>query len=174
MAGKSDSPPPLPNEVVMRVLRVASVDAYVLLVLAGLFALAAASAREIPGAIAGCAAAGAGAIELHGVHLLRDGFSRGLRLIVRSQIVLLAAVLGYVAWRILHIEAVIQQVDTRELETRLIQSGVPEESLQEFIRQGFTMIYTLIGLVSILYQGGMALYFLRRREAVDLVCRAEE
>ena len=71
-------PPLLPEVILMRVLRLARFDGMGALMLGGMFALVAASARDFPFAAIGLLAAGAGAIELHGAALLKEGQPRGM------------------------------------------------------------------------------------------------
>src|SRR5215212_4806798 len=83
-AHRNDKPsmqqPPLLSEVTLvRVLRLARFDGMGALVLGGMFALVAAANRDFPFAAIGLLAAGAGAVELHGAALLREGEPRGMR-----------------------------------------------------------------------------------------------
>ena len=66
-------PPLLPEETLVRVLRLAKLDGMGSVVLGTVFALMAAGAQEAPFAVIGLLAAGAGAIELHGASLLQEG-----------------------------------------------------------------------------------------------------
>src|SRR5678816_1370684 len=86
-------PPLLPEETLARVLRLARFDGMGALVLGGMFALFAAAARDFPFAAIGLLAAGAGAVELHGAALLRQGDRRGMQWLVASQPYLLLVIL---------------------------------------------------------------------------------
>src|SRR5215213_5511646 len=97
-------PPLLPEETFARVLRLARFDGMGALVLGGMFALFAAAARDFPFAAIGLLASGAGAVELHGVALLRQGDPRGMRWLVASQPFLLAVILCYCALRLWLVE----------------------------------------------------------------------
>src|SRR4051812_10242830 len=69
----SKIPPLLPHETLIRVLRLATLDGLVVLMIATAFALASALGRDFSGAIIGLLIAGGGATELHGVTLMRRG-----------------------------------------------------------------------------------------------------
>ncbi|HEY9155275.1 MAG TPA: hypothetical protein VIM69_09100, partial [Opitutaceae bacterium] len=60
------TPPPLPSEILSRVIRIAGLDGRIVLWSSGIFALLSAAAHSALGAIIGLAAAGTGAIEVHG------------------------------------------------------------------------------------------------------------
>jgi len=157
-------PPLLPEEVLARVLRLARADGLGVLWLATFFALTAAAAGDIPGAAAWLIIAGAGAIELHGATLLRQLETRGLNWIVASQGLLLLAVLGYCAHRLAHYDpAALREALTDEMKATLTQANYDSE---EFLHTVYVTTYAAMGGVALLYKGGLALYFHRRRPAV--------
>jgi len=167
MAGKRVSPPPLPHEILLRVWRLASLDGRMLLIIATVFAMLAAIAHDAPGAAAGVLAAGAGAMELHGANRLNTGDANGMRWLVTSQLGLLAVIFGYIAVRLLLLDA--EMIDERippEVAARFAEAGIPREAVPEFVQRVGRIAYSLLALGSLAYQGGMALYFHRRRKAV--------
>ena len=46
------------------------------------------------------------------------------------------------------------------------QAQNPDLTEDLFLQQMYTMNYTLLGLMTLIYQGSMAVYYTRRREAV--------
>jgi hypothetical protein len=183
----SPKPPLLPVEIVRRMLRVARFDGTSILVIAGTFALGSASLHDTEGTGISLMVAGAGAIELHGVGLLRHGEERGLRWLVSSQIYLMMAMLGYVAFSLRHVDIdAIRQLISHLLEL-LRQFLGPQDSetvipqflansrqaiaqagltVDDFLRQMYVLIYTVVGVLTVLYQGTMAIYYARRQTAV--------
>jgi hypothetical protein len=157
-------PPLLPFETYRRVVRLGRMDGLSILLVAGAFALLQAVAGDVPGAIVGLLVAGAGAIELHGVGLLEEGEPRGMDWLISSQLFLLGALLGYCALRLTHVEippvpdALAPMIDTSA--ARLDMSR--EEYLRFIQRLGLQ----IVAAVSLFYQGGMAIYYFRRRETV--------
>jgi hypothetical protein len=188
----SPKPPLLPAEILRRMLRTARFDGASILVIAGAFALGSASLHDAGGTGISLMVAGAGAIELHGAGLLRHGEERGLRWLVSSQIYLMLMMLGYVAFSLRHVDlAAIRQLINHMLEL-LRQYLGPQDSerlipqfmaasrqaiaqagltVDDFLRQMYFLIYTVVGLITVLYQGTMAIYYARRQTAVAAALR---
>ena len=158
------APPLLPEETLRRVLRVARLDGMSVLVIAGLFALISALAGDGLGAVVGLLVAGAGAVELHGAKYLEHGAARGMNWLVTSQLLLLATIIGYCGLRLLHpaVEPLRAAV-TDDMKTQLEAAGWTQDA---FIRFIYNTTYVAVAIVTFFYQGGMALYYLRRREPV--------
>jgi hypothetical protein len=157
-------PPLLPQETLERVERLARFDGLSLIVLGGLFAIPAAAVRDIPFAAIGLLAAGAGALELHGLGLLRGGEARGMAWIIASQPLLLAVIWSYSVLRLLFFEAP-PLPDSMADMARLgaAQWGMP---VDEYFRRINQIIVGSLAVIALLYQGGMTIYYLRRRDAV--------
>ena len=158
------APPLLPEETLIRVLRVARLDGMSVLVIAGVFALISALAGDPVGAVIGLLVAGAGAVELHGATLLEHTDPRGMKWLVSSQLFLLATVIAYCALRLLHpaVEP-LRGAITDDMKSQLEAAGWSQD---EFIRFIYNTTYAAVAAVTLVYQGGMALYYFRRREAV--------
>ena len=164
-------PPILPEETLRRVLRLAWFDGLSVLIIAGAFGLLSAVAKDHPGAIVGMLVAGAGAVELHGVALLRAARAEGMNWLVGSQLFLMAAMLGYCAFRITHptLPPIPPQLAAM-LDQTSEQLGITKE---EYLRFVYRLSFQLIAAVTVVYQGGMSFYYLRRRAAV-VAALAEE
>jgi hypothetical protein len=162
-------PPLLPAHALRRVVHIARLDGLGVLTIAGVFALASALLRDQVGTAIGLAVAGAGAIELHGVALLRHGVERGMRWLMGSQLLLLVVVLGYVVLRLWHIDISMMRPLLNDSQQQVIvQSGL---SVDQFLRLIYKTTYILVGLATLLYQGGLTLYYQRRRPAVAAALR---
>jgi hypothetical protein len=158
------APPLLPEETLYRVLRLARFNGLSVLVIAGFFSLVSAASHDVPGAIVGVLVAGAGALELHGVSLLRNGYARGTTWLVWSQLYLLAVVLIYVGMRLSHVDIEpLRQAITEEMRESISVAGLSEE---QFLRMIYTTSSVVFAVVTFFYQGGMALYYQRRRAAI--------
>jgi hypothetical protein len=164
-------PPLLPSETLTRVLRIARFDGMGVLVVAGSVALISASYKDVTGALVGLFVAAAGAIELHGVALLRAHRESGVRWLVSSQVYLLTIILIYVAFRMARpdIAWVLQFIAASPVadiyEQVAAEKGV---TLRQYILTSFYQFYICVAVLTVFYQGGMTLYYLRRRNAVHL------
>jgi hypothetical protein len=157
-------PPLLPHEALRRVLRVARLDGTSLLAIAGAFALVSAWDHDKPGTAGGLLVAGAGAIELHGAGLLRGGWARGMSWLIASQFCLLASILGFVAWQLTHVDTtLLASFMTDDVRDQLRPLHISEA---EFLRTTYVLIYRLVAIITVAYQGGMAVYYARRRPGV--------
>ncbi len=160
-------PPLLPAETLYRLLRLARLDGTVVLALASAFALASALGGNRLEVLVGVLIAGAGALELHGAGLLRAGEVRGISWLVASQLYLLAAVLGYVGLRLMSFDpALINLIMTDTLRQRYLDAGLTHAQIDQVVEWSYYLTYAIVGVVTLLYQGGMALYYFRRRDAV--------
>jgi hypothetical protein len=157
-------PPLLPEETLLRVHRVARIDGLSILIVASVFAVLAAVGGDVVGAIVGLLVAGAGALELHGAALLTQGETRGMNWLVNSQLFLLLAILVYCGLRLLHPDFTLLRASvTDEAKASLTALGW---TVDEFLKVMNTITCLVFALVSCFYQGGMAIYYFRRRAAV--------
>jgi len=134
------------------------------LVIAGTFALISALAGDFLGAIIGLLVAGAGAIELHGETLLLHGEVRGMNWLLGSQFTLLVCILSYCALRLVHVSLPPVPAEVAPvLESTAQQLGMTVEAYMLFV---YRLVFRLVAGLTVLYQGGMMLYYWRRRRAV--------
>jgi hypothetical protein len=166
------TPPPLPEEILRRVLRVARFDGVSLLSIAGACALVSASYRDVSGAVVGLLVAGAGAVELHGLGLLRHGYATGMRWLVSSQLCVMGSIFGYAGYRMwkTDVSAIVAQVmaaiNTLPPETRE-QLFPPDMNVPAYLAGVVRSFYPIVCLLTFLFQGGMAYYYLKRAAAVS-------
>lgn len=157
-------PPLLPEEILARVLRVARFDGLSVLALAGSFALISAIDHRVALALIGLAAAGAGAMELHGVAQLQHGDARGLRWLLATQPILLAAVLAYCATRVWFMTLPTIPEAFRPMATLSAeQLGL---SLETYLTLVNRLTMGVLAVASVAVQGGMFFYYWRRRAAI--------
>ena len=158
------TPPLLPEIVLARVVRLARFDGLSVFALGSVFALMMVVTREVPFAAVGLLAAGAGAVELHGVSLLKQGEARGMQWLIASQPFLLIVILGYCALRMTHFEMPPLPDGFRELAQAAAQQwGM---SVDDYFRTVNRLTVQALAVVAFAYQGAMAVYYLRRRASV--------
>lgn len=157
-------PPLLPEEALVRVHRVARIDGMGILAVAAFFACVSAIAGDFLGAIAGLLVAGCGALELHGAGLLRQGEERSVTWLVGSQFFLLVSILAYCGVRLFSFEIPPIPADLRPMvEMSATKAGL---TVDEYLKTVYRLGLWMVALLSLIYQGGMMLYYLRRRDAV--------
>ena len=167
-------PPLLPAETLERVMRRARLDGTGVLALASAFALASAVVGDVFGAGIGLLVAGAGAVELHGAGLLRGGEIRGVRWLVGSQVYLLVVMLGYVGFRLVSYDAtLINYAVTTDTRRDLIEMGYDDAAIARLVEKMYYITYVAVGVVTLVYQGGLAIYYHRRRAALATALAAE-
>jgi hypothetical protein len=165
-------PPLLPIEALRRVLRLAWLDGASVLGIAAAVALYSASRQDELGTIVGLAVAAAGAIELHGVSLLRHGMAHGMRWLIISQFALMGVILTYVGRQLGQVDA-----STLAAISRMLTDAMPPDQLQQLqlqtgmgfgdlVHSFYRSLYELLGFLTVLYQGCMALHYCRRTPAV--------
>ncbi len=161
-------PPKLVSEVLRRVLRVARFDGMSVLFVAGFFALVSAASSDGTGAAIGMLIAAAGAIELHGASLLKASDRRGMTWLVASQLYLLTVVLCYVLFRILFPDLdPMMKLATTVVAEQVRQAGLDVNLFLAEVPTDLRLIYLAVAGLTLVYQGGMAFYYLRRRAAVE-------
>jgi membrane-bound ClpP family serine protease len=154
------------------VLRTARFNGTSVLFISGGCALLAAALHNVTGAVTGVVIAAAGAMELYGAGLLRNFEKNGMRWLVGSQLFLLTCILFYANYRLNHFsiadtKAFFKSVEPpealAEVRRSLKNAGVSaDDALREF--NGFASF--LISVGSVIYQGGMAIYYRTRQAAV--------
>jgi hypothetical protein len=135
--------------------------------LAGSFALLSAGARDVTGAVVGLLVAGAGALEYHGASLLHARLD-GSRWLVASQLYLMGIVLAYVAYRIGRPDVAwmlpYMVGDAAEpIKEAARQQGM---SVEQMLAAAMDAFYLLVAALTVVYQGSMAIYYLRRRRPI--------
>jgi hypothetical protein len=159
--------PPSPEKTLARVLKLAKFEGITVLVIGSGGALLSALMGDWLGAVVGVLVAGAGAVECHGGNLLRDGQARGLNWLVRSQLLLLNIILLYIAIRLLTlIFGGVNAVTSEGFRSLMASFDRWELSDQKQFVQQFKLFYALIAALTLVYQGGMALYYHRRRSII--------
>jgi hypothetical protein len=156
-------PPLLPEEALNRVLRIARIDGMAVTIFSGVYALMSALAGFSIGAVLGLLAAGAGVIELHGATLLRHREPRGITWLVASQPLLLGIIWVYCVTRWFVMQSPPIPDDLQSLVAFSAQQW--DMSVEEYIRFMNRITCVALAAVSAAYQGGMTIYYMRRRHA---------
>jgi len=174
MAGKITKPPPLPIEVFERVLRVARFDGKTLVIIAATFAGFAALGRNAPPMLAGLLVVGCGLLELNGANRLQNGDPQGLENMIRAQVCLMLTVVGYAGWMLVNfdVQVFLQQIPEamrEDMESQLRLAGFSESDVPRFYQGMNTIVYSLVGLLTVVFQGLMVRFYQKARPAVNTI-----
>lgn len=143
-----------------------------MMTIAGVFAVLAAVRGEVVPAAAGLLVAGAGAMERHGAMLMEAGEPRGIRWAMVAELLAMFFILAYCQVRLIAIDLTpLRPLVNDELKRQLATEGI---GIDEFLQYTYRLVYISVGVTTVIYQGAMAIYYLRRRRAVDAALLADE
>lgn len=180
------APLPSPSQKSLsRVIAIARLDSVGIMVIGGLSSLLALVTLEPMGLAISVLALLAGVTEWRGVRALlrRDG-GTGMKRLVLAQLLLLTVILVYCARCIFSFDAGLLQDRIPEvnewmsallgitLDEFLQESGLTVAELVPMARQAFMLFYGLVTVASLVFQGGLALYY-RRRTPLVIAALAE-
>lgn len=158
-------PPVLPARALSRVLAVARVDGWSVVIIAGLGGLV--SLVQGQGALTAAAllVVGTGAGELHGRNRLLRRDPRGLAWMIGAQLVLLAVIWGYAWYRWQYFDpaalwAELPGFAQAKMDHDLLAAGLDPELDRPLVLELMnTLTCTVLALVSFGFQGGLACYY---------------
>ncbi|MDB6092533.1 MAG: hypothetical protein JWM32_95 [Verrucomicrobia bacterium] len=169
-------PPPLAQETLRRVLRMARFDGLGLVIVAGLAAPVSLMFGDLMGFMFSVLVVAGGLMELSGRTLLVRGDINGLRRLERSQLLVLTVIVVYCARQLFSFDLETTMGQLTPYSTTLGEFGVDLAPLLPLIRAylpiGMYTLYGLVAFVTLLYQGGMVLYYRRRAAAVTEALKA--
>ncbi|MDI1318699.1 MAG: hypothetical protein PSW75_00710, partial [bacterium] len=94
----------------------------------------------------------------------------GMKWLIRSQMLLLGLILAYCASRLGSFDAENMLSNlTPDMEAMLKEAGLNRADIVPLVHQMFLALYISVALASIIYQGGLALYY---RSKIQLVTEA--
>jgi hypothetical protein len=161
-------PVPTPQEkILQRVLFISAADGWSVVVLAALGCLVSLALGDLSGILIGLLVFAAGMLELRGRRRLRRRDPAGMKQLVRAQLFLLTVILVYCVSRLGSFDAETAMANlTPEMQAALNEAGVARADLLPLVRLAFYVIYATVTVVSIIFQGGLALYYRSRTAAV--------
>ncbi|SDR84121.1 hypothetical protein [Opitutus sp. GAS368] len=143
-----------------RVLAIARFNGWSVIVIAGLGVMVTLLLGDLVGTFIGVLAAAAGWMEVRGHRMLRRRDPAGMTWLVRSQLFLLSVILVYCVTRLGSFDADTAMASlTPDMEALLKEAGLARGDILPLVRTTFLATYLTFAVVSIIYQGGMALYY---------------
>jgi hypothetical protein len=168
------TPEPTPQEKALkRVLKISRLNGWSVIIFAGLGILIALALGDLVGAFIGLLVGVAGWMEVRGHNKLKRRDPDGMVWLVRSQMFLLSVILVYCASRLgsFDNDTMLSGL-TPEMEAMLKESGIERADLIPLVRMTFFATYFGVAALTILYQGGMAIYYKRKTKLVTEALKA--
>ncbi len=163
MAKSNRMPAPTlsPAEIsLQRVLTVSRLNGWSVIVLSALGSLLVLAIGDLLSTLIGLLVLAAGLLEVHGHRQLQQRDPAGLTLLVRSQLFLLAVMLVYCAGRLGSFDADTALASlTPDMEVILAEAGLDKSSLLPLVRTAFFALYSAVAAITLIYQGGLALFY---------------
>ena len=162
---------PTPQEKALkRVLTISRLDGWSIIVIAALGILLALLLGDLSSLLVGVLVLAAGVIELRGRRALQRRDPDGMKLLVRAQLFLLTVILVYCASRLGSYDKDSMLANlTPDMRAMLKESGVEVSDILPLVQMVFYAAYGIVALVTVIYQGGMTLYY---RSKIGLVTEA--
>ncbi len=160
-----------PAEIsLQRVLTVSRLNGWSVIVLSALGSVLALAIGDLLSALIDLLVLAAGLMEVRGHRQLQQRDPAGLTLLVRSQLFLLAVMLVYCAGRLGSFDADTALASlTPDMEVILAATGLDKSSLLPLVRSAFFALYSAVAAITLIYQGGLALFY---RSKIKLVTEA--
>lgn len=162
------APEPTPQDKALkRVLLVSAIDGWSVTVIASLGVLLTLIIGDWLGTGIGLLVLAAGVLELHGRRQIMRRDSDGLKQLVRAQLFLLAVILVYCTSRLGSFDADTAMASlTPDMEALLKEAGLERADILPLVRITFFATYGGVALLSLLFQGGLILYYRRKTRLV--------
>jgi hypothetical protein len=162
------------------VLRLSALDGWGVSTIAGLSLLLTLMSGELMGLVVSALVLAGGVTELRGRSALkRKDAATGMKLLVRAQLIILTVLLVYCARCLGSFDAgyvrdeVIPEANQRlllflgmSLSDFLAESGMTVEELIPLVHRMFIAIYVTVAALTLLFQGGLALFYRSRTQRV--------
>lgn len=165
--------PTPPQKALKRVLAVSAFDGWSVIAIAGLGTLLSLAFGDYSSVLVGLLVLAAGVMELRGRRQLRRRDPDGMRLLVRAQLFLLSVILVYCASRLgsYDQESMLGNL-TPDMKALLKESGVDVADIVPLVQMVFFVTYGLVALLSLLFQGGLILFYRRKAPLVTAALTA--
>lgn len=147
-------------------MRISKINAWSVTLIAGFFTLLSLIGLSVAGIVVGAAVTAAGIIELQGQKALQTDPARARLWMVGSQVWLLTGVLSYCGWRLMMLDPADPLAVFGSEAGQLLQMveimGISSAELEHLFVQAYRITYGLIAGLTVLFQGGLALYYRSR------------
>lgn len=158
-----------PTEILHRIIRLSGINGWCVTVAAGLGTLVSLALADVIAAFTGAVVTLGGITELRGRHALLRGDLRGIRLLFLAQLLVLLMILVYAITQLLTFDAaaLVARLPS-EVHTMLQDAAMDVASLKQLLTLAHTIAYSAVILASVIYQGGLAIYYRHRAPVIAM------
>jgi len=155
------APQPTPAQKALnRVTDLSRLNGWSIVLVSGLGALIALAMGDWFSTGLGLLVAGFAGLEVHGSRLLKKRDATGMKWLVRSQMLVLALILAYCSSRLGSFDGETAMANlTPDMEAVLKEAGLTRADILPLVHRMFIALYASVALASLVYQGGLALYY---------------
>ncbi len=162
------NPPRPPEEVLRRVVRLSRLNGWSVVICGGVSALLSLGFASPIGVLVSLLVTLGGALEVHGQRRLTQRAPGGVPWLVRAQIVVLVVIWVYAARQLLSFDGEIgRELVSPRAREMLDGAGLNAEDVLPLVRQLYYVLYAALMAATLIYQGGLALYYRRCAAAVE-------
>jgi len=155
------------EKTLQRILTISRLNGWSVIVISALGSLLALAIGDLLSVFIGLLILAAGLMEIRGHRHLKRRNPAGLTLLVRSQLFLLAVMLVYCAGRLGSFDADTALASlTPDMEVMLTEAGLDKSALLPLVRTAFFALYSVIAAITLIYQGGLALFYRSKAKSV--------
>ncbi len=167
IASHTKTPADKPARTLARIRKFSRLNGWSVVWIAGFGTLIALALGDLTGIAVGLLVVAAGGMEVHGNRLLGRRHVDGMRWLVRSQLFLLSVVLIYAITRLTSYDGELAMANlTPDMRAVLTELGISPADLLPMVRLVASLVYGTVALVTLVYQGGLALYYRSRTPLV--------
>lgn len=163
-----------PDQIVNRILRLSGINGWCVTVAAGLGALVSFVLMDVIAAITGAIVAAGGITELRGRKALLRGDATGMRKLFLAQLIVLAMVWTYAVTQLLTFDAAALIAGLpADVHTMIADAAIDPDTLRQMLTIANLAVYGALIVATLIYQGGLAIYYRHRAPLVAAVLAAQ-
>ncbi|MFM1852410.1 MAG: hypothetical protein RIS54_2094 [Verrucomicrobiota bacterium] len=163
----------MPEEILRRIIRLSGINGWCVALVAGLGGLVSLAFADWIGAATGLAVCAGGGLELRGRKQVLQGEATGMRRMVLAQLVVLATLWVYSVVQLIVFDAARLVAELPpEIHAMIADAQLDVAQVQQLLTIANFALYGAVMLASLVYQGGLALYYRHRTPSVVAVLAA--
>ena len=165
-----------PKETLHRVMRTALLNGWSIALFAGFCAFVSLAFGDWVGAFIGTVVTVGGVVEIRGRRRLEQRDAEGgMEMLIRAQLIVMGVIWVYGVERLMSFDlegtmielgSAIKMISDPDLKAMIDQVGLSPQDILGLTRITFYSMHATALLVTLIYQGGLALYYRSRREIV--------